>query len=255
MSVTRRSVLVGGVATAGAAMLTETASAATVLAALPGNHHGLAGSRSYWLLGATGGSTARPLVIGLHGTYLTADWANRAFWSASGGWHNHAVAKGYTLALGDGVSGNWNVGGGWPSAGKDDLGYLADVVADTAARTPIDPSRVFVAGFSSGGAMAWTAAASRPDLFAACASVSGWAASYPTTPIDCWHSHGTADTTVPIRGGAGIFGYRFPPAYNEGARAPRGSRATLYPHSGGHGVPGWAAAAIWDFFTVGRARP
>jgi polyhydroxybutyrate depolymerase len=197
-------------------------------------------------------------VVALHGSGLTADNINTVGWSLTGGWASHAETHGYTLALGEGAERSWNPGGAWTlHHGQDDIAYLAEMATDVASRTPIEPARRFIAGFSAGAAMAWTATVRRPDLFAACASSSGWAAEYPPIgqPIDCWHCHGTADVTIPIRGGAGALGIDYPAASLEATRAPRGSRVVMYAASWGHAMPGWFAGAAWDFFTRDRLLP
>lgn len=224
--------------------------------ALTASHAPLPGGRSYWLGGITGGATPRPLVIGLHGSGQTADSCNAQFWTGStDGWIGHAASAGYTLALGEGVANNWNPGGTWPSSGQDDIAYLRSLVTDAALRTPIDLTQVYIAGFSAGGAMAWTALCTDPLLFTAGGSASGWAAQYPTQPVDYWHIHGTGDTTVPIRGGVAFKGVNYPAAVVEATRAPRGSRCVLYPTDGGHAVPGWMASQLWAFWTIDRLRP
>jgi poly(3-hydroxybutyrate) depolymerase len=246
VSLTRRRVLAGA---AGCALAVAVPGrAAATVPPLTGAHRLLPGGRLYWLSGA-----GDRLVIGLPGTGLTADNCNRTFDNVIG-WQGHADAAGYTLALAELLAGGWNVGGGWPGGSQDDMAYLLALVADADVHSgPF--VEVFVAGFSAGGAMAWRAAAERPDVFAAAGSCSGWAPLYPGVPIDAWHAHGTGDTTVPVRGGVGTGGFVFPPAASEAARAPRGSRVELYPTSGGHGTPGWAAGALWQFWTVDRARP
>jgi poly(3-hydroxybutyrate) depolymerase len=221
----------------------------------------LASGRTY-LIRARLATSPGPVVIGLHGTALTAQSCNDTFWTtgqlSTTGWVKHAAAssRDYTLVLGEAVAGNWNVGNGWPSGTQDDDKYLLDVVADVLARqSNADSGSVFVAGFSAGGAMAWRAAALYPQTFAACGSLSGWTRIYPRTPIDCWHHHGTADATVPIRGGVGANGYTFPPAYLEAENAVRGSRVVMYSTSAGHLVPAWTADRLWEFWTVTRSRP
>lgn len=224
-----------------------------------GQHVTLPSGRTYWLSGA--GAT---LVVGLHGTSLSADNINGAFWSGTGGWQGHAAANGYRLALGEAVGGKWNVGNGWPGGGQDDMTYLLDLATDAASRGFV--SRCFVAGFSAGGAMAWRAAAERPDVFGqtingvqvgACGMDAGWRPVDPAGPLDCWHSHRADDTSIPIRGGAGTQGFTFPAAADEGIRVPRGSRWSLYVFpTGGHSPPpGWLAGRLWTFWTSDSARP
>lgn len=55
--------------------------------------------------------------------------------------------------------------------GIDDVGYLAALIADAAARHPIDPKRIYLAGMSNGGFMTARFACERPQLIAAAAQV------------------------------------------------------------------------------------
>jgi poly(3-hydroxybutyrate) depolymerase len=99
-------------------------------------------------------------------------------------------------------------------------------------------------------------AADHPEVFAACCMAAGWVPyRYPTHPMDWRDDHGTADTTVPIRGGAGTDGYIFPAAYDAMVKCPRGSRGALDALPGGHAIPGWWAREVWKFLTADRSRP
>lgn len=76
-------------------------------------------------------------------------------------------------------------------------------LVDTLVRTKaIDPSRVYVTGFSMGGSAVWNAVLKRPDLFAAAVPISGIppargkAGSLRSIPL--WIVHGDADTENPI---------------------------------------------------------
>lgn len=227
------------------------------------------GGRWYWLAGATGGSAPRPAVIGLTFSAHDTAWLESVAWVTghpeTTGWRRHATAGNYTLILPEPVDGAWNVGkgvgdpnlNGWPGSSQDDESFLLDVVADAATRTPIDPGRTFVAGGSAGGAMAARMSVDHTDVFAAGAAAAGWVPyRYPTQPWDFRFDSGGADTTVPIRGGKGADGYTFPALYEATVRAPRGSRVGTYLFpTGGHGIPGWWAGAIWNFFTTERLRP
>jgi pimeloyl-ACP methyl ester carboxylesterase len=236
---------------------------------VPGTVVTLPSGRKYQLAGATGGADPRPAVVGLTFSAHSGTWLNDAAWVTghpeTTGWHQHALAHDYTLILPEPVSGAWNVGvgtgdpnpNGWPGSGQDDIGFVLAATADAGTRTPIDPAQTFVAGGSAGGALAARLSMEHPDVYAACAMASGWVPyRYPTAPWDCRLDHGGADTTVPIRGGSGADGYIFPALYESTVRAPRGSRVGVYViPTGGHGIPGWWANAIWAFFTTERARP
>jgi poly(3-hydroxybutyrate) depolymerase len=221
----------------------------------------LPSGRKYWLCGDTTSGDPRNLIVACHSTDHDAAWMDSVGWVVPNhpelsGWSTHAASHGYLLALADGVGHQWNVGYGWQGGTADDVGYLADIVTDVQARALV--SRAHTAGVSAGGAMAWRAAADRPDVFAACAMGAGWAPYYPTThAMDCRHDHGTADTTVPIRGGQGTQGMNFPPAYDAMVKCVRPSRVALYATDGGHspGCPGWWADAVLRFFTVERFLP
>lgn len=238
---------------------------------VPGAAHiALPGGRSYWLAGAIGGTTPRPVIVGLTFTSHDAAWLDSAAWVTghpeTTGWRQHAAANNYTLIFVDPLGGAWNVGrgdstdpnpNGWPGSGADDETAILAALADAGERTPLDGARTFIAGGSAGGAMAARMSVDHPDTFAACAMAAGWLPyRWPRQPWDCRADSGGNDTTVPIRGGAGINGYIFPPLYEAVVRAPRGSRVApyLFP-GGGHAIPGWWAAAVWNFFTVERLRP
>jgi polyhydroxybutyrate depolymerase len=55
----------------------------------------------------------------------------------------------------------------------DDVGFLLKVIADIAARTPVDLRRVYMTGISNGGMMAYAMAAEASGHVAAISSVSG----------------------------------------------------------------------------------
>lgn len=203
--------------------------------------------------------TPGPAIVGLHATAHDALHAEQTFWVVpnhpeQSGWSKHAALRDYTLVLGEGLDGRWNVGNGWPGGTQDDEAYLLDVAAELAALDNVDPARTFAAGFSAGAAMAWTMAARHPDAYAACAMFSGWASYYPTTPIDCYHMHGTADATVPLLGGAGVYDYVFPNISLETLHALRASMFIYNLTVGGHATPGWAAQRVYDFFVHDRLR-
>ena len=203
--------------------------------------------------------------------------------------------RGYAVLAPDGLA--WRAGqsgGIWSflpdiqrEKRRDETAFLAEVVADAAARYAVDPERVLLAGFSAGGFMVNYLACDTPEAFAAYAPVSGgfWRP-HPEScagPVKLLHTHGFRDTTVPLEGRPLRSGQWLQGDIFEGlgiwraangctAPDPDGFRATgqferrfwncapgsalefaLFP--GGHGVPdGWADMAL-DWFEEVTAGP
>jgi polyhydroxybutyrate depolymerase len=133
------------------------------------------------------------------------------------GWSRLADAKGFTVVYPSRPDRSWNAGlccgeatdparsllEGRPirSAGRDDVAWLAQVIADAQARWR--PRHVAVAGTSAGGMMAERLLAARPSLSDRMAV---WG-SAPEMPFPgswsgrVWIGHGALDTTVPWAGG------------------------------------------------------
>lgn len=91
---------------------------------------------------------------------------------------------------------------------RDDVAFTLDVIKDAAKRVSIDPDRIYVAGFSAGGSMAWLMACKAADRFAGFASISGAlrqpndTINCPNAPVRFLHIHGFADNQVPFEGRA-----------------------------------------------------
>lgn len=161
--------------------------------------------RHYRLLDAHRGPGPAPLVIVLHGgggngESMIARWADRA------------RAEGLVLAAPDGIGrlgnrGTWNAGGCCGEAlrdGVDDIRFVAAVIDDVARRLPVDPHRVYVAGFSNGGMLAQRLALALPERIAAVAVVAGALfgdETPPRLPVPILLIHGLADDVVPVAGG------------------------------------------------------
>lgn len=152
---------------------------------------------------AGGAAPAVPLVLVLHGR--GGDGPGAADLT---GFDEVADERGFIVAYPSGVDGQWNYVEGVPGyqLNVPDVEFLRALVAELAARYPVDPARVYAAGFSNGGFMAQRLACDASDLFAAFASVG--AAGYggqPTVcgdpkPVSILFIHGTADTVVPFAG-------------------------------------------------------
>jgi poly(3-hydroxybutyrate) depolymerase len=203
--------------------------------------------RTYILHAATQSiPSARPLVVALHGANQSGVTMQRM--SALDA---YADAHRLVVAYGEGINGRWDAGTCCASTPQDDVGYLRTVVADVAQRVLINPTRVYVVGFSNGGMMAWRAACEAPDLFVGAGVIAG-ALLVPCgpTPVHVYHVHGTADTTVPLAGGRGFESRIFPDSRHELARVAVGSVIRTDWWSGGHSWPTWATSAVvsWLIF-------
>jgi polyhydroxybutyrate depolymerase len=80
----------------------------------------------------------------------------------------------------------------------DDSGYLRGVIEEIQRRFAVDPKRIYVTGYSSGGAMSHRLALEHADLIAGIASMAGLTyydpnACRPTQPVNVLHIQGTAD--------------------------------------------------------------
>ena len=151
------------------------------------------------------------LVFNLHGSGGTA-----ADQEAFSGMDQAADARGFiaaypqgAIALGGGFA--WNVpgqplvdGSAVPPGAADDVVFFAQAIAALAQRYPVDPSRIYAAGFSGGARMASQLGCDLSGMVAAVAPVAGLRFPSPCNgvrPVPVVAFHGTADTTNPYDGG------------------------------------------------------
>jgi polyhydroxybutyrate depolymerase len=159
----------------------------------------------------------RPLVLMLHGTGGSAEFA-----ADETGWAALAADRGFLVAFPDGLPVNptrppsflsnpkrWNDGSTRPGDDLhadtvDDVGFLAGVVLDLVAPGWADPSRVYLTGFSNGAGMAFRFAAERADLLAAVAPIAGYCPDglkTPARPVPTLFAVGDADRLVRLTEG------------------------------------------------------
>ena len=105
-------------------------------------------------------------------------------------------------------SSHWNAcpTGGDNKSNADDFGFVESIISEISSQYNLDLERVYAAGYSNGGMMAYGLANYKSDLIAAVASVSGVmldCIGSTSHPMPVVHLHGTSDKVIPFNGGNG----------------------------------------------------
>ena len=151
-----------------------------------------------------------PLVIVLHGS--SGDGASIEVTTKM---DSLADATQFLVAYPNGTGGDfnlypsdWNSGtccGGANRDQVDDLGFIRALIKQVSANSPVDARRIYIAGFSAGGYMAYHAGCQLSATIAAIAVVSGDLVDpdcSPAKPVPLFAIHGTDDTEVVYTEGA-----------------------------------------------------
>ncbi len=141
-----------------------------------------------------------PLVIALHGRP-----GSGTDMAAITDMNSIADNAHFLVAYPDGIEQGWNSVGdliGDPSMMQDDVQFMRDLVAELSLNFNIDPTRVYVTGFSNGGFMTHRLACEASDVFAAFAAV-GSSLYYvmrdvcdASPPVPMLIMHGTEDVSI-----------------------------------------------------------
>ena len=150
------------------------------------------------------GTSAVPLMLNFHGFGGSAsDYMNYA--------DMRSLAESDTFILVypqgsclDGSS-HWNAcpSGGDNKSDADDFGFVESMINEISSQYNIDLERVYAAGYSNGGMMAYGLANYKSDLIAAVASISGAmldCTGSTSHPMPVVHLHGTSDGVLPYNG-------------------------------------------------------
>ena len=102
-------------------------------------------------------------------------------------------------------SSHWNPcpTGGDNKSTADDVGFVESMISEISSKYNIDMERIYTAGYSNGGMMAYGLANYKSDLIAAVASVSGTMLNCTGStnhPMPVVHLHGTSDDVVSYNG-------------------------------------------------------
>lgn len=157
-----------------------------------------------------------PLVIVLHGGLTNAKYVE--FESRMS---EKADEDGFLVVYPEGTGGigrqllTWNAGtccgpASWKD--RDDIGFLRDLVNHIRKQYNIDGDRIFVAGSSNGGMLAYRVAAEMGDVVAAVASVNGCVQVEDLKlrrPVSILSFNGSRDKVIKLNGGTGsMLGYK-----------------------------------------------
>jgi poly(hydroxyalkanoate) depolymerase family esterase len=157
-----------------------------------------------------------PMVFMLHGTRTTSTFDPTSVITLNWGWPAVADKYGFILvkpaSTYDATSHQWNwnsyfMDAAFPAPAPDDSGFLRQLIVNLTAQYNVNPSAVFVAGFSSGAQMAHRVGVEISDLVAAIAPTSGQLVGQQVpppglpgdalAPVSVQEWHGTLDTELP----------------------------------------------------------
>jgi polyhydroxybutyrate depolymerase len=160
---------------------------------------------------------AQPLVVALHGAFSTAEEMEEET-----GFSQLADKEGFLVVYPNGITlfgwfQHWNAVhccGRAMKDGVDDVGFVSTVIEEVRRDFLVDPSRIYMVGYSNGGMLAYLFAAQRPETVAAVAVIAATIGSSPSpsepemripparAPMPVMAFHGREDDSIPYEGGS-----------------------------------------------------
>lgn len=159
-------------------------------------------NRQYFLYVPNNLKENSPLIISCHG--MNQDYN---YQKEQTQWPSMADTASFVVVYPVGIAGSaWGVAyqTGWDIDGMSDVNFMLDIISYVKANYGIDENRVYMSGFSLGGAFTYYMANKAADKIAAFAPISGYNLMTNNTsayrPVPIIHVHGTADNVMNYSG-------------------------------------------------------
>ena len=158
-------------------------------------------SRIYWIDYPENSIEPTPLVISMHGRNQSL--YSQIYQSEMSSFANpQNIAVVYPQGINSWGIPAWNTGVWWSNSYYDDVGHINALIDSVISNFAIDTNRIYAAGFSNGGFMAYDLACELPERIVAFGSVSGNFMKNSDQDCSCerdipiMHIHGTSDPIV-----------------------------------------------------------
>lgn len=159
-------------------------------------------SRQYYLYVPNNITDNRPLIISCHGMDQDYNYQKQQTQ-----WPSLADTANFVVVYPVGLAGSaWGrtFSTGWDLDGMSDVNFMLDIISEMKQQYNIDETRVYLSGFSLGGAFTYYMMNKAADRIAAFGPISGYnlmnANTSTSRPVPICHVHGDADGTMPYSG-------------------------------------------------------
>ena len=159
-------------------------------------------SRQYYLYVPNNITDNRPLIISCHGMDQDYNYQKQQTQ-----WPSLADTANFVVVYPVGLAGSaWGrtFSTGWDLDGMSDVNFMLDIISDVKKDYNIDETRVYLSGFSLGGAFTYYMMNKAADRIAAFGPISGYnlmnASTSTSRPVPICHVHGTADNIMAYSG-------------------------------------------------------